>query len=125
MIDEQSYKLNFTNEAGVAGRTRAAQEHRRPVAAAGMPSRLFGTKGERFGYDELMHMAEAAGPGAEGIIDPDDFLQPGDMPVFLEFFEKAPMLARMIHGPFQSCLRRHAKRPIGRVYGVFGQVRVE
>ncbi|MGO9009509.1 MAG: rhamnulokinase [Bryobacteraceae bacterium] len=78
VIDEQSYNLNFTNEAGVAGRTRLLkniaglwllQECRRAWAA----------QGERFGYDELMQMAEAAGP-ARAIIDPDDFLQPGDMP---------------------------------------------
>jgi rhamnulokinase len=78
VIDEQSYKLNFTNEAGVAGRTRLLkniaglwllQECRRTWAA----------QGERFGYDELMEMAGAAGP-SRTIIDPDDFLQPGDMP---------------------------------------------
>jgi rhamnulokinase len=78
VIDDQSYQLNFTNEAGVAGRTRLLkniaglwllQECRRAWAA----------EGERFGYDELMQMAEAAGP-ARTIIDPDDFLQPGDMP---------------------------------------------
>ncbi len=78
VIDEQSYNLNFTNEAGVAGRTRLLkniaglwllQECRRAWAA----------QGERFGYDELMQMAEASGP-ARAIIDPDDFLQPGDMP---------------------------------------------
>ena len=78
VIDEQSYRLNFTNEAGVAGRTRLLkniaglwllQECRRSWAA----------QGERFGYDELMQMAEAAGP-ARTLINPDDFLQPGDMP---------------------------------------------
>jgi len=78
VIDEQSCELNFTNEAGVAGRTRLLkniaglwllQECRRAWAA----------QGERFGYEELMQMAEAAGP-ARSIVDPDDFLQPGDMP---------------------------------------------
>jgi rhamnulokinase len=77
-IDEQSYQLNYTNEAGVAGRTRLLkniaglwllQECRRAWAA----------EGERFGYDELMQMAEAAGP-ARTRVDPDDFLQPGEMP---------------------------------------------
>jgi len=77
-IDEQSYQLNYTNEAGVAGRTRLLkniaglwllQECRRAWAA----------EGERFGYDELMQMAEAAGP-ARTCVDPDDFLQPGEMP---------------------------------------------
>lgn len=78
VIDERSYDLNFTNEAGVERRTRLLkniaglwllQECRRAWAA----------EGERFGYDELVHLAEEAGP-ARAIIDPDDFLQPGDMP---------------------------------------------
>jgi rhamnulokinase len=78
VIDEQSYNLNFTNEAGVEGRTRLLkniaglwllQECRRAWAA----------EGERFEYDELVRMAEEAGP-ARAIVDPDDFLQPGDMP---------------------------------------------
>ena len=78
VIDERSYNLNFTNEAGVQGRTRLLkniaglwllQECRRAWAA----------EGERFGYEELARMAEQAGP-ARAIIDPDDFLQPGDMP---------------------------------------------
>jgi rhamnulokinase len=79
VIDERSYNLNFTNEAGVEGRTRLLkniaglwllQECRRAWAA----------EGERFGYEELALMAEEAGP-ARAIIDPDAFLQPGDMPV--------------------------------------------
>jgi rhamnulokinase len=78
VIDQESYNLNFTNEAGVAGRTRLLkniaglwllQECRRAWAA----------EGERYDYEELVRMAEEAGP-ARVIIDPDDFLQPGDMP---------------------------------------------
>jgi len=78
LIDQRSFELNYTNEAGVAGRTRLLkniaglyllQECRRAWAA----------KGERFGYEELVEMAEKAGP-AKAIINPDDFFQPGDMP---------------------------------------------
>jgi rhamnulokinase len=36
-------------------------------------------QGETFTYQELAAMAEESGPAA-GVIDPDDFLQPGDMP---------------------------------------------
>lgn len=78
VIDEQSAALNFTNEAGAAGTTRllkniaglwVLQECRRAWAAAG----------EEHSYAELAEMAEqAASTGS--IIDPDDFLQPGDMP---------------------------------------------
>jgi len=78
LINQRSHELNYTNEAGVAGRTRLLkniaglwllQECRRAWAA----------EGERFAYEELVRMAEEAGP-ARAIIDPDAFLQPGDMP---------------------------------------------
>jgi rhamnulokinase len=78
VIDERSYNLNFTNEAGVAGRTRLLkniaglwllQECRRAWAA----------EGDHLEYAELVRMAEEAGP-ARSIIDTDAFLQPGDMP---------------------------------------------
>ncbi|SPE37346.1 Rhamnulokinase [Candidatus Sulfopaludibacter sp. SbA3] len=78
VIDERSYELNFTNEAGFGGRTRllkniaglwVLQECRRAWMA----------HGETFTYQELATLAEEAGP-APGVIDPDDFLQPGDMP---------------------------------------------
>jgi rhamnulokinase len=36
-------------------------------------------QGETLTYQELAAMAEESGP-APGVIDPDDFLQPGDMP---------------------------------------------
>ena len=78
VINERSAELNFTNEAGTAGRTRflkniaglwLLQECRRAWAA----------EGQRYSYDELTRLAEGAGP-ARAIIDPDDFLHPGDMP---------------------------------------------
>ena len=78
VIDARALELNYTNEAGVAGRTRLLkniaglwilQECRRCWAEAG----------ERHSYEELAQMAEESGP-AKALIDPDDFLQPGDMP---------------------------------------------
>src|SRR5580658_4735770 len=78
VIDARALELNYTNEAGVAGRTRLLknivglwilQECRRCWAEAG----------ERHTYEELAQMAEASGP-AKALIDPDDFLQPGAMP---------------------------------------------
>jgi rhamnulokinase len=78
VIDARALELNYTNEAGVAGRTRLLkniaglwilQECRRCWAEAG----------ERHTYEELARMAEENGP-ARALIDPDDFLQPGDMP---------------------------------------------
>jgi rhamnulokinase len=78
VINEKSAALNYTNEAGFGGTTRLLkniaglwilQECRRDWAA----------KGESHSYAELVRMAEEAGP-ARAIVDPDDFLPPGDMP---------------------------------------------
>ncbi|MGP8245454.1 MAG: rhamnulokinase [Bryobacteraceae bacterium] len=78
LIDQRAYELNYTNEAGVEGRTRLLKN----IAGLWLLQecrRAWATQGERFGYEELVEMAEKAGP-AKAIIDPDDFLQPGDMP---------------------------------------------
>jgi len=78
IVSEKSAALNYTNEAGFGGSTRLLkniaglwllQECRREWAA----------RGESHTYSELAQMAEEAGPAAR-VIDPDDFLQPGDMP---------------------------------------------
>jgi rhamnulokinase len=78
IVNEQSAALNYTNEAGAAGTTRLLkniaglwllQECRRAWAA----------QGESHTYAELAEMAEQA-PSIGTIIDPDDFLQPDDMP---------------------------------------------
>jgi rhamnulokinase len=78
VINEASRALNFTNEAGANGSILLLkniaglwllQECRRAWAAAG----------EAHTYDELIRMAEAAGP-ASALIDVDAFAQPGDMP---------------------------------------------
>jgi rhamnulokinase len=91
LIDQRSYELNYTNEAGVEGRTRLLkniaglwllQECRRAWAATG----------ERFGYEELVQMAEKAGP-AKAIIRPDDFFEPGDMPTRIADWCRARNLA--------------------------------
>jgi rhamnulokinase len=77
VINSRALELNYTNEAGVGGRTRLLkniaglwilQECRRGWIA----------EGAEHSYEELAAQAEAAGP-AEALIDPDDFLQPGNM----------------------------------------------
>lgn len=78
VIHERCSSLNFTNEQGAGGRTRLLkniaglwllQECRRAWAA----------EGERLSYEDLARLAEEAGP-AQATIDPDGFLQPGNMP---------------------------------------------
>jgi rhamnulokinase len=78
VIDERSLALNLTNEMGAGRKTRLLknlaglwllQECRRAWTLAG----------HEFSYEELAAMAAAAPPfGA--VIDPDAFLEPGDMP---------------------------------------------
>jgi rhamnulokinase len=78
VIDDLSFSLNFTNEAGFGGRTRLLKN----IAGLWLLQecrRAWIAQGETFTYQELVAMAEEAGPSAR-LIDPDDFLQPGDMP---------------------------------------------
>ncbi len=91
VINQQSAALNYTNEAGVAGRTRllkniaglwVLQECRRAWAA----------QGENFSYAELAEMAEQCG-SVGTLIDPDDFLQPGDMPARIDAWCRERSLA--------------------------------
>jgi len=78
VIDERSLALNLTNEMGAGGKTRLLkniaglwllQECRRAWALAG----------QEFSYEELAAMAGEAAPFGAAI-DPDAFLEPGDMP---------------------------------------------
>ncbi len=78
VIDARSLALNLTNEMGVCGKTRLLkniaglwllQECRRAWALSGCD----------YSYDTLATMADSAPPFA-AIIDPDVFLEPGDMP---------------------------------------------
>jgi rhamnulokinase len=78
VIDDRTFRLNFTNEAGFGGRTRLLKN----IAGLWLLQecrRAWIAQGETFTYQELVAMAEESGPAA-GLINPDDFLQPGDMP---------------------------------------------
>jgi rhamnulokinase len=78
IIGDRSYELNYTNEAGFGGTTRLLKN----IAGLWLLQecrRAWMAQGESFTYQELAAMAEESGP-AQGVIDPDDFLQPGDMP---------------------------------------------
>ena len=78
VIDARSLALNLTNEMGAGGTTRLLkniaglwllQECRRAWALAG----------REYSYEEFADMAAAA-PPFSAVIDPDGFLEPGDMP---------------------------------------------
>jgi rhamnulokinase len=78
VINEHSLRLNYTNEVGVGGKIRLLkniaglwllQECRRAWSLEGTP----------YTYDELTRMAAEARPFS-ALIDPDAFLEPGEMP---------------------------------------------
>jgi rhamnulokinase len=78
VINEHTLRVNYTNEAGVAGTTRLLKN------IAGLwplqeCRRAWARQGQEFTYEQLTHMAAEAGP-APGLVDPDEFLTPGDMP---------------------------------------------
>jgi rhamnulokinase len=78
VINARALELNYTNEAGVAGRTRLLKN----IAGLWILQecrRCWADAGEKHTYEELAQMAEQSGP-AKALIDPDDFLQPGEMP---------------------------------------------
>jgi rhamnulokinase len=90
VIDERCRSLNFTNEAGFGGTTRLLKN----IAGLWLLQecrRAWMAQGETFSYQELVAMAEEAGP-APCTIDPDDFLQPGDMPARIAAWCKAHSL---------------------------------
>jgi sugar (pentulose or hexulose) kinase len=80
VINELSYKYNFTNEGGVGGSIRLLknimgmwliQQCRKSWAAQGNP----------LSYDEIDRLVEES-PAFASVVDPDleDFIAPGDMP---------------------------------------------
>ncbi|MCU1272591.1 MAG: carbohydrate kinase [Bryobacterales bacterium] len=78
VIDGRALALNLTNEMGAGGKTRLLkniaglwllQECRRAWALAG----------REYSYEELTAAASTASPFS-AVIDPDAFLEPGDMP---------------------------------------------
>lgn len=78
VINEQSLKLNYTNEVGVGGKIRLLKN----IAGLWLLQeckRAWSLEGTEYTYDELTRMASAARPfSAE--IDPDVFLEPGEIP---------------------------------------------
>jgi rhamnulokinase len=78
VVDERSLALNLTNEAGAGGAIRLLKN----IAGLWLVQecrRAWALEGREFSYEELARMAAGAPPFA-AMIDPDAFLQPGDMP---------------------------------------------
>jgi rhamnulokinase len=78
VIDAQSLALGVTNEVGVGGTVRLLKNN------AGLwllqeCRRAWAAEGTEYSYEQLTRMAAEARPFA-ATIDPDAFLEPGDMP---------------------------------------------
>lgn len=104
LVTDAALAANFTNEGGVAGTTRLlknimglwlVQECRR----------CWEKTGAKYGYDELVKLAEAARPFAS-LVDPDDpaFLLPANMPeAVCEFCRKSGQPAPVDAGAVVRC----------------------
>ena len=78
VINVRSHALNLTNETGVGGKTRLLKN----IAGLWLLQecrRTWALGGADYSYETLTTMAESA-PPITAIIDPDAFLEPGDMP---------------------------------------------
>jgi rhamnulokinase len=78
VIGEASLAMNYTNEVGVAGRIRLLKN----IAGLWVLQecrRQWALEGREFSYEQLAGLAAAA-PPLQVLLDPDAFLDPGDMP---------------------------------------------
>jgi len=78
VIDSQSLALGVTNEVGVCGKIRLLKN----IAGLWLLQecrRAWSQEGTEYTYEQLTRMAAEARPFA-AMIDPDAFLEPGDMP---------------------------------------------
>jgi len=78
VIDSQSLALNLTNEMGAGGKTRLLKN----IPGLWLLQeckRAWATEGRDYTYEDLAAMAGTA-PAFSAVIDPDVFLEPGEMP---------------------------------------------
>jgi len=84
IIDERTLALNLTNEVGAGGKTRLLKN----IAGLWLLQecrRAWATMGQDYSYEQLASMASDAPPFA-ATLDPDAFLEPGDMPAKIGAF---------------------------------------
>ena len=78
VINQEAIELNFTNEVGVEGRIRFLKNIMGlwPLQEC---RRAWSLEGHDYSYEDLARMAADA-PAFRAVIDPDAFLEPGQMP---------------------------------------------
>ena len=87
VVNDKVLELNFTNEGGVGDTIRAAEEHLRAVAGAGVPPGVE-PGGPRTGVGRTSTGCRRPAKPLVSFIDPDaaDFLAPDDMPEAIRGF---------------------------------------
>jgi rhamnulokinase len=103
VINEHSLALNFTNEVGVAGTIRLLKN----IAGLWLLQecrRAWSIEGSEYTYEQLTRMADAARPFA-ALIDPDAFLEPGEMPrKIAAHCESSDQAAPATHGEYARAI---------------------
>jgi rhamnulokinase len=104
LVNEEVRAANFTNEGGVGGTIRFLKN----IAGLWLVQecrRTWERAGQKFSYDELARLAEAAPPFAS-VIDPDhaSFMLPASMPAAIgEFCRKSGQAIPVEPGPVVRC----------------------
>jgi rhamnulokinase len=103
IVNEQSLEANITNEVGVAGKIRFLKN----IAGLWLVQecrRAWSLEGHEYSYDELTRMAAEARPFV-ATVDPDAFLEPGDMPrKIAEHCRSTGQPTPATHGEFVRCI---------------------
>jgi rhamnulokinase len=110
IINEQSLEANITNEVGVAGKIRFLKN----IAGLWLVQecrRAWAREGREYTYEELTRMAAEAQPFV-ATVDPDAFLEPGDMPAKIaEHCRATGQQAPATHGEYvRAILESLARR---------------
>ncbi len=111
VIDARSLALNLTNEMGAGGKTRLLKN----IAGLWLVQecrRAWALEGKEYSYEELAAMADDA-PAFSAILDPDAFLEPGEMPSKIAAHCRAAghhapeSVAATVRGIFESLALRY------------------
>ncbi|HLK66828.1 MAG TPA: rhamnulokinase family protein [Bryobacteraceae bacterium] len=103
VINSQSLAMNFTNEVGVGGKIRLLKN----IAGLWLLQecrRQWSAEGTEYSYEQLTQMAAGARPFCAAI-DPDAFLEPGQMPrKIAEYCHKTAQTAPECHADYTRAI---------------------
>jgi rhamnulokinase len=105
IINDETYKLNFTNEGGIEGTTRFLKN----ITGMWLLEQClkeWKKEGITYAYEKLVHMAESA-PAFQAFIDPDhpSFANPASMTkAITEYCQVTGQTAPTTHAEFVRCI---------------------